>query len=56
MTSLQLLIQDLNLSEVDVMNQLQDHGIISDLCVWAADVGGGDRLLAVDWVIEKYIF
>jgi hypothetical protein len=42
MNKLQKLIKDNDLNETEVLNELQDNGIISDLCVSAADVADCD--------------
>jgi hypothetical protein len=46
--SLQHYIEKNKLNEVKTMNLLQDHGIISDNCVTAAEVG--DTGKAVAWL------
>jgi hypothetical protein len=42
MNKLQKLIKDNDLNETEVLNELQDNGIISDLCVSATDVADCD--------------
>ena len=49
MNALQLYIRKMNLNECQVMNLLQDHGIISDNCVNAADVASEDCGRAVEF-------
>ena len=51
MNSLELLIAEQDLDEVACLNALQgDSGLISDLCVTAADVAGRDCFMACVWV------
>lgn len=38
------------LSELQAMNLLQDRGIISDLCVWIADIAKEDAELAIKFL------
>lgn len=46
-------IFDCGMSEVDAMNLLQDQGVISDLCVWVADVAEADIPKAIH-LLEHY--
>jgi hypothetical protein len=46
--SLQDYLAATGLDEVKAMNELQDHGIISDNCVSAAEVGDSGK--AVSWL------
>jgi hypothetical protein len=39
------------LDEVAVMNELQDHGVVSDNAVVAGDVGNADA--AVEWLTKQ---
>lgn len=39
-----------NWNEVAAMNLLQEHGIISDLCVTAIDVAPEDAAAASEWL------
>lgn len=52
MTRLQRYIQSSPLSECDVMNLLQDHGIISDLCVDVVDVAAADQRAALQFLLK----
>jgi hypothetical protein len=36
--------------ETETMNELQEHGIISDNCVRAADVADADARRAAEWL------
>lgn len=46
-------IFNLNLSEVEAMNILQDNGIISDLCVWAKDIHDSDIPRAIEFLTKN---
>jgi hypothetical protein len=46
--SLQDYLAASGLDEVEAMNELQDHGIISDNCISAAEVGDSGK--AVSWL------
>lgn len=46
-TKLEHYIESNFLDETAVMNHLQDHGIISDECVWAKDVALVDQIPAI---------
>lgn len=46
MNTLQHYIEAHRLNETEVMNILQDHGVISDNCVSAADVAGSGKAVA----------
>jgi len=46
MNSLQYYIRLNKLNEVEVMNLLQNHGIISDNCTNAADVGDSGKAVS----------
>lgn len=48
MNALCAYISDRKLNEVKTMNLLQDHGIISDECIAATEVGDADK--AVSWL------
>lgn len=37
-------------TEIECMNALQNHGVISDNCVWWADVGWQSRQKAILWL------
>lgn len=41
-------IANRDINEVKVMNLLQEHGVISDNCVWAKDCG--NDLKAIRWL------
>lgn len=43
-------IHALELDEKKVMNLLQEHGVVSDLCIQATDVGNSQE--AVQWLKE----
>jgi len=47
--SLQHYIEKNKLNEVETMNLLQDHGIISDNCVTAAEVADAGK--AISWLV-----
>jgi hypothetical protein len=49
--SLRAYIAARGLDEVAVMNQLQDHGVISDNAVDVADVGNGG--VAIAWLEKR---
>ena len=49
--SLQDYLSASGLDEVDAMNELQDHGIISDNCISAAEVGDSGK--AVAWLAMR---
>jgi hypothetical protein len=49
--SLQDYLAASGLDEVDAMNELQDHGIISDNCISAAEVGDSGK--AVAWLAMR---
>ncbi len=46
-TLLEVYIATKNLNETQVMNALQDNGVISDQCVWASDVSETDCAAAI---------
>ena len=46
MNTLQHYIEAHRLNEAEVMNILQDHGVISDNCVSAADVAGSGKAVS----------
>ncbi len=48
MNALSTYISSNKLNEVAVMNQLQNHGIISDECITAKEVGDAEK--AVNWL------
>lgn len=51
MNKLQRYIADSEWTELEAMNLLQERsGLISDCCVWAADVAGSDCEKAVQWL------
>jgi len=49
--SLRAYIAARDLEEVAVMNALQNHGVISDVAVWAADVLNGGAAIA--WLEKR---
>jgi hypothetical protein len=52
--SLQHYIEKNKLNEVETMNLLQDHGIISDNCVTAADVVDTGKAIAwLTWSLPE---
>lgn len=51
MNPLETYIQKRKLDPIAVMNALQDNAVISDLCVWPADVGDAEK--AVAWLEEN---
>lgn len=53
MNPLEQLIHQHALNEVQAMSLLQDHGIVSDCCVWAEDVADSDALVACAWLRER---
>ena len=54
MTEFQAQIQRMGLTEMEAMDLLQDNNVISDLCVWAADIAPSDLVQAVDWLKERH--
>lgn len=38
-----------------VMDALQEEGLISDECVWPADVAPGDAGRAVEWLERNHV-
>lgn len=40
------------MSEVQAMNLLQNFGIISDLCVWIADIPKEDAIRAEEFILK----
>ena len=46
MNTLQHYLYAQNYDEIDAMNTLQDHGIVSDNCVHAAEVGDTGRAVS----------
>jgi hypothetical protein len=50
MTTLLNFIRAHRLKPSEVMDRLQDAGIVSDNCVTVADVAEGDQTKAVDWL------
>lgn len=48
MNALSTYISSNKLNEVTTMNRLQDHGIISDECITAKEVGDAEK--AVNWL------
>ena len=48
MNKLQKLIKDYNLNETEVLNKLQDNGIIADLCITTFDVADCDVEKAIN--------
>ncbi len=56
MTTLQrilILAEQRGLSVVDMLNLLQEHGVISDNCVTFRDVPEGDAEIAEKWLLTK---
>lgn len=53
MTALLNFIRAHRLKPSDVMNRLQDAGIVSDNCVTVADVADGDQTAAVEWLTQN---
>lgn len=51
MNALERYIAEHKLDETKAMNALQEHGIISDLCVWARDVADVDCKRATDILV-----
>lgn len=47
MNSLEIYIREQNIDPGEVMDTLQDHGLISDNCVTPADVFGADNFRAI---------
>lgn len=45
---------DCNLSTIEAMNELQDQGVISDMCVWPDDVAESDVKSAINHLRSKY--
>jgi hypothetical protein len=50
MTTLLNFIRAYRLKPSEVMDRLQDAGIVSDNCVTVADVAEADQTKAVDWL------
>lgn len=42
------------LTEIEMMNALQDNGIISDLCVMSEDIATADLPAAMKWIESNY--
>lgn len=40
------------MTETQAMNLLQDQGIISDLCVWVADIPKEDAIRAEEFILK----
>lgn len=53
-TRLETLCFTRRLSITGVLNELQDNGVISDLCVTAADVAPEDEEHALFWLRRRY--
>lgn len=47
-------MHDCGLSEAQGMNKLQEAGVISDLCVWVADVAESDVPNAVNYLKNQH--
>jgi hypothetical protein len=45
MNSLEHYLRDKGLDETEAMNLLQEHGIVSDNCEWARDVGNSGKAM-----------
>jgi hypothetical protein len=43
-----------NVTEVEAMNALQDQGVISDNCVWFADIYEGDWPAALKFLESTF--
>lgn len=52
MNSLEIYIREQNLDPGEVMDTLQDHGLISDNCVTPADVFGADNFRAIVFLYQ----
>jgi hypothetical protein len=50
--TLQAYIESKGYDSIQVMNALQDHGVISDNCEHVAEVGNGG--FAVQWLEDNY--
>lgn len=44
----------MHLSEIDAMNLLQDHGVVSDRAVWLSNVHDEDQPKARKWLQDWY--
>jgi len=53
MNALAILIRDWGFDEVEIMNALQEHGVISDHAIFSGDVGARDAATAVKWISEQ---
>lgn len=53
MNALQSHLQRNHIDEVETMNILQTHGVISDNCVSAKDVANQDAERACEWLEEN---
>ena len=51
---LQSLVSDLKLSEIDAMNMLQNHGIISDNCIMLSDIANDDIERAAEFLSLEF--
>jgi hypothetical protein len=52
MNQLELYLKSTGISEIRAMNLLQEHGIVSDNCVAASEVG--DTGKAISWLNLNY--
>jgi hypothetical protein len=53
MNALLTFIRAHRLKPSEVMDRLQDCGVVSDNCVTVADVAEGDQTKAVDWLTQN---
>lgn len=55
MNKLQSAFNAVAISDYEGMDLLQEHGVISDNCVWTRDVPEEDVGLAITWLQKRFI-